>query len=143
LGARKPAQTLDRAKPEMIREQHMTNNSTTSVAKRGMLALVQQRRSYSMLHGPTHGEFGYTPAKVASVTRDGTVKAVTLADGRRVERRDWQFIEVDCRGLVANVDDVLARLVETEAGRPISWPIEYRDKAAALAAIKHAAGIAP
>jgi hypothetical protein len=37
---------------------------------------------------------------------------------------------------------VLARLVETEPGRPISWPIEYRDKAAAIVAIKEAAGLA-
>ena len=117
----------------------MTTTAPAAGAKRGMLALIQQRRSYTMLHGPTHREFAYTPAKVASVARDGTVKAVVLADGRRVERRDWIRADVDCRGLVANVDDVLARLVETEAGRNIGWPVEYRDKAAALVAIKQAA----
>ncbi len=111
-----------------------------AIARRGMFALIQRRRSYTMMHGPTHAEFSYTPARVASVTRDGTVKAVELADGRRVERRDWHQIDVDSRGQVANVDAVLAQLVETEAG--LGWPVEYHDKAEAVAAIKQAAGLA-
>jgi hypothetical protein len=119
-----------------------TKTAPAAVARRGMLALIERRHRYTMLYGAHRGYVGYTPAKVASVTRDGVVKAVVLADGRRLQRRDWSFIEVDSRGLVSNVDDVLARLVETEAGRPISWPIEYRDKAQAIVAIKEAAGIA-
>ena len=41
------------------------------------------------------------------MTQDGVVKAVVLGDGRRIELRDWTAIEVDSRGLVADVDAVL------------------------------------
>ena len=115
--------------------------ATHAVAKRGMFALVERQHRYtSLLHGAYAGYIGYTPAIVTSVDRAGIVKQVRIvAIGHdRLTRRDWQYVHVDSRGLIANPESVVARLVD-EHGRAI----EYKEQAAAIVAIKAAAGIAP
>jgi hypothetical protein len=105
-----------------------------------MFALVERRHSYtSLLHGAYAGYIGYTPAIVSSVDRAGTVKEVRVASVGydRLKRRDWDQVTVDSAGRIADPEAVAAALVD-DSGRAI----EYRDKAAALAAIKAAAGIA-
>jgi hypothetical protein len=112
-----------------------------AIAKRGMFALVERRHCYtSLLHGAYAGYIGYTPAIVTSVDRAGIVKQVRIAaiGHDRLTRRDWQYVHVDSRGLIANPESVVARLVD-EHGRAI----EYKEQAAAIVAIKAAAGIAP
>src|ERR1700730_11465414 len=111
----------------------------TAVAKRGMFALVERRHSYtSLLHGAYAGYIGYTPATVTSVDRAGIVKEVRIAgQSWPLKRRDWQYVHVDSRGLIANPESVVARLVD-EQGRAV----EYKEQAAAIVAIKAAAGIA-
>jgi hypothetical protein len=111
--------------------------AATPVAKRGMFALVEREHRYSYLCGAYAGHVSYTPCIVASVTRDGIVKEVSLAgQGWTLKQRDWRRITVDSAGNIADPEGVARRLVD-ENGHAI----EYRDHAAALAAIKEAAGI--
>jgi hypothetical protein len=112
-----------------------------AVAKRGMFALVERRHSYtSLLHGAYAGYIGYTPAIVSSVDRAGIVKEVRIvAIGYdRLKRRDWQYVHVDSQGLIVDPESVVAKLVD-ESGRAI----EFKERAAAIVAIKQATGIAP
>src|SRR5437667_1036174 len=85
-----------------------------SVAKRGMFAMVERRHSYSsLLHGAYAGYVGFTPCIVTSVDRAGIVKEVKLAgQSWSLKRRDWQQINIDSAGKVADPVSVVAKLVD-------------------------------
>ena len=108
------------------------------VAKRGMFAMVERRHSYSsLLHGAYAGYVGFTPCIVSSVDRSGIVKEVKLAgQSCSLKRRDWQQVNVDSAGKVANPAGVCAALVDDHG-----HAIEYRDHGEAILAIKAAAGL--
>lgn len=112
------------------------HQAAAAKAKRGMFAVIERRRSYTMMHGATHAEFSYTPCIVASIDRAGIVKAVRLAGQEwLLPTRDWSRITVDSRGQVADPAMVTAKLVND-----FGAAIEYEDHAAAVAAIRAAAG---
>jgi hypothetical protein len=108
------------------------------VAKRGMFAMIERRHSYtSLLHGAYAGYVGFTPCLVASVTRDGIVKEVTIVGQPwALKRRDWHFITIDSAGRIADPESVVSRLVD-ERGNAV----EYHSHNDAVTAIKAAAGI--
>ncbi len=111
--------------------------AATPVARRGMFALIEREHRYSYLCGAYAGHVGYTPAIVSSVTRAGIAREVRLVgQSWPLKQRDWRRITVDSAGNIADPEGVTRRLVD-ENGHAI----EYRDHAAALAAIKTAAGI--
>jgi hypothetical protein len=80
-------------------------------------------------------------AIVSSVTRDGIVKEVRLADGRTLKRRDWAYCHVDSKGMIADPAGVCAALREPADKAPARLAIEYQDRGEANAAIKTAARI--
>ncbi len=111
-------------------------------AKRGNFCLIEREHRYtSLLHGAYAGYRGWTPAIASSVTRDGIVKEVRLADGRTLKRRDWAYCHVDSKGLIADPAAVCEALREPADKAPARWSIEYRDRGEANAAIKAAAGL--
>jgi hypothetical protein len=112
--------------------------ATTPVAKRGMFAMVERRHRYSsLLCGAYAGFTGFTPCIVASVTRDGIVKWVRLAgQSGTLKRRDWEQINVDSSGRIADPEGVARQLVDDRG-----FAIEYHDKNGAIRAIKAAAGL--
>jgi hypothetical protein len=110
-----------------------------ATAKRGNFCLIERRHSYtSLLHSAYAGNVGWTPVIVSSVTRDGIVKEVRLADGRTLKRRDWDYCHVDSKGLIANPALVCEQLRQADHPR---WAIEYHDCSKTNAAIKAAAGL--
>ncbi len=111
-------------------------------ATRGNFCLIEREHRYtSLLHGAYAGYRGWTPAIVSSVTRDGIVKGVRLADGRTLKQRDWAYCHVDSKGLIADPIAVCEALREPADKAPARWAIEYHDRGEANAAIKAAAGL--
>ena len=111
--------------------------AATPVATRGMFALIEREHRYSYLCGAYAGHVSYTAAIVSSVTRDGIAREVRLVgQSSPLKRRAWRRITVDSAGNIADPEGVARRLVD-ENGHAV----EYRDHAAALAAIRAAAGI--
>ena len=108
------------------------------VAKRGMFAMVERRHCYlSLLHGAYAGYVGFTPCIVSSVDRSGIAKEVKLAGQPwPLKRRDWQQINVDSAGKIADAASVVAKLVDDHG-----HAIEYRDHGEAIRAIKGAADL--
>ena len=109
-----------------------------AVAKRGMFAMIEREHRYtSLLCGAYAGYVGYTPCLVASVTRDGIAKEVTIAgQSWPLKRRDWRTCTVDSAGLIADPERVVRALVGADG-----HAIEYQDRNEAVMAIKAAAGI--
>jgi hypothetical protein len=99
-----------------------------------MLALIERQHSCVPLKPGRHERRTFTPAVVASVSREGAVLAVKLANGKTVKHRDWTWVAVDSRGK-ANAVIVVKKL--TADGQPI----EYDTLEAAVTAMKAAAGI--
>lgn len=127
----------------VVKARKLAEAGAIAPGKRGAFCLVEREHRYtSLLHGAYAGYRGWTPAIVSSVTRDGVVKEVRLADGRTLKRRDWSYCHVDSRGLIADPVAVCEALREPAEKAPGRWAIEYRDHAEAIAAIKRAAGVA-
>jgi hypothetical protein len=126
---------------DSLKRANTTYQAAQDVAKatRGMFAMVERRHSYtSLLHGAYTGYVGFTPCIVSSVTREGIVKeARILGQSWPLKRRDWDRITVDNKGMIAEPEAVVAQLADANGNA-----IEYHDQAAAIVAIKNAAGIA-
>jgi hypothetical protein len=126
----------------IVRAHKLTEAAKIAPARRGNFCLIEREHRYtSLLHGAYTGYRGWTPAIVTSVTRDGIVKEVRLADGRALKRRDWAYCHVDSKGLIKDPAGVCEALREPADKAPARWAIEYQDRGEANAAIKAAARI--
>jgi hypothetical protein len=106
-------------------------------AKRGMFALVERRHSYLSLKDGHQAWSTFTPAIVASVSRDGLAKEVRIAGQNwPLKAAEWRQITIDSQQRIADPERVAATLVD-ENGRAI----EYTDQEHAVAAIRAAAGM--
>lgn len=107
------------------------------IARRGMFALIERRRSYMCLTSGTKAWSTFTPCIVSAATRDGVAKEVRVAGQQwALKAGDWSAIMIDSAGRIADPQSVMRRLVD-DSGRAI----EYRDRDEAVAAIRAAAGM--